>query len=123
MWPFRKYICIQTLCAISPTETRARVPILFYFFLLPPFDHSLSKEIIASLPKSTDDLFALGIDTAVLAKHNLAESKVRPWLVKNMGEVMGGVNMFLVGEIVDRVTRGESARDSKVAYDEIHDAH
>ncbi|CDJ43689.1 hypothetical protein ETH_00030490 [Eimeria tenella] len=61
-----------------------------------------SKKIMAMVPTEKSELFASKIDWNILAKGEVLEKKLRPWVKKKVIEFMGA-DERLVGEVIDYI--------------------
>ncbi|CAN0062655.1 unnamed protein product [Scytosiphon promiscuus] len=47
------------------------------------------KELVGSIPKDIDELFAYEVNWQMVEAHNIIQSKMRPWIVKKIIEYLG----------------------------------
>ncbi|KAH9303952.1 hypothetical protein KI387_008356 [Taxus chinensis] len=66
------------------------------------------RQLIDTIPKTKEELFAYNIDWAIYDKHNLHE-RMRPWISKKIDQFLGEEEPTLVDFVVSNTKKHESA--------------
>ncbi|CAN0023001.1 unnamed protein product, partial [Choristocarpus tenellus] len=63
------------------------------------------KELVVSIPKDREELFAYPINWQVVEGHDIIKGKMRPWIVKKMVEYLGEEEKTLTEFIVTKLSQ------------------